>query len=62
MSISPWVAWLISELTMLAVRRLQEAGKFDTLTEEEAKAMALQIGNSLSTNLPTPEDLEGGGT
>ncbi len=57
-----WTAWLISEIIKLTAMRLLEKGKFDTLTEEEAKAEALKIGNALSTSLPTPEDLEKGST
>lgn len=55
---NPWTAWLISEIIKLTAQRLLEAGKFDSLTEEEAKAMALQIGGGLSSTLPSPEELE----
>lgn len=59
---SPALAWLIAELTGMVVRRIADAGKFQNLTEEEARAIALDLGNSLSTNLPTPEQLENPGT
>lgn len=55
---SPALAWLIAELTKLAVLRVSEMGKFENLTEEEARQIALDFGKGLSTNLPTPEELE----
>lgn len=57
---SPAVAWLIAELTKLAVTRIEQMGKFDSLTQAEAEAMVLDISGKLSTVLPTPEELEKG--
>ena len=56
---SPALVLLIAELIKLALQRIQEAGKFDTLTEAEAKAIAKEIGATLATKLPSPADLEG---
>ena len=58
---SPAVAWLIAEMVKLALDRIAAQGKFETLTEEEARGMAKQIGDSLSVSLPTPEQLASGG-
>ena len=55
---SPALIWLIAELTKLVVQRVSDAGKFNSLTEAEAEKMVLDIGASLSTSLPTPEELE----
>ncbi|MCI0422762.1 MAG: hypothetical protein L0312_26665 [Acidobacteria bacterium] len=58
---SPALAFLIAELVKLAVQRVSEQGKFNNLTEEEARAMAKQIGDALSVSLPTPEELASSG-
>lgn len=55
---SPYLAWLIAEVTKLVVMRVENQGKFSTLTQEEAEAMVLQLSDGLSTELPTPEELE----
>lgn len=55
---SPWVIFLIQEATKLAIQRIEALGKLGTLTEDEAKAMAQSIADSLSSVLPTPEELE----
>lgn len=55
---SPYVPILISEGVKILVQHLQSVGKFETLTEEEARAYALRIGDKLSETLPSPEDLE----
>jgi hypothetical protein len=56
--VSPALAWLISEMVKLTVQHVSEIGKFNTLTEEEAKQMSNSITESLEINLPTPEQLE----
>lgn len=50
--------WLAAEVLKITIQRLSAAGKHDTLTQEEAEAMAAKVGDSLSTVLPTPEELE----
>lgn len=55
---SPALAWLIAEVTKLTVSRIEQIGKFDSLTQAEAEAMVQQIAGQLSTTLPSPEDLE----
>jgi len=57
---SPAVAWLIAEIIKLTVQRIMDAGKFDSLTQEEAEAMIPTLTGELSTNLPSPEELEKG--
>lgn len=59
LQISPSVAWLIAEVTKITLLHIMESGKFDTLTEQEAKDMAAKLTGGLSTNLPSPEELEG---
>ena len=55
---SPAVAWLIAEITKLVVQRVENAGKFNTLTQPEAEAMVISLSSGLKTSLPSPEDLE----
>jgi hypothetical protein len=57
---SPALAWLIAELTKMVVLQVSNAGKYDSLTEAEAQSVALSIGATLSTALPSPQDLESG--
>jgi len=54
----PGVAFLIVELVKLGLNRVNQAGKFNTLTEDEAKAEFQAIAAGLPTTLPTPEQLE----
>lgn len=58
---SPWAIWLLQELIKLGIERLQDAGKFNTLTEEEAKAMFSQIVAALPERVKSPEELEAEG-
>jgi hypothetical protein len=55
---SPYVAWLIAEATKLVVQRIEEQGKFNSLTQDEAAAMVQTLSDSLIETLPDPEDLE----
>lgn len=54
---NPAVIWLISQLIGQTVNRLQQTGKYDTLSQAEAEDELQRVAASLSTNLPTPEDL-----
>lgn len=56
---SPAVAWLIAELTKLALQRIEGSGKFNTLTQAEADQMVLTLTAALDSTLPSPTDLEG---
>lgn len=59
---NPAVAFLIAESIKILLNRLHDSGKFNTLTEAEARQMADDIGASLATSLPSPGDLEAGST
>ena len=54
---SPALAWLIAEVVKLTVSRVQGAGKLNTLTQAEAEAELTKMTESLSTDLPSPDDL-----
>jgi hypothetical protein len=56
--ITPAVAWLIAELTRLALLRLDQNGQLGTLTDEQAKAIVAQYEAAFPDILPTPEELE----
>lgn len=55
---SPALAWLIAEATKLVVQRVEQAGKYNTLTQAEADAMVVSLTQGLQVSLPSPEDLE----
>lgn len=54
-------AWLIAEMVKILIQRLNDSGKYQNLTEEDARTIIDQISASLSTSLPSPEDLEKSG-
>jgi hypothetical protein len=49
---------LITEVIKIVAERISARGQYNTLTEDQARALALQIGQALDENLPTPEQLE----
>lgn len=55
---NPAISLLLGELVRIAMDRVMAAGKFNTLTEAEARLMAAEIGASLKTRLPSPEELQ----
>lgn len=50
-------AWLISQLIISVIYRLQQAGKYNSLTQEEADAELARITAALSSDLPSPQEL-----
>lgn len=53
-----WVAWLIGQTSIMILDRLRQTGKYDSLTEAEARAELARLTGNLSTELPSPEELE----
>lgn len=54
---NPAIAWLISQLILQTITRLQQSGKYDSLTQEEAELEVARITAQLRTELPSPADL-----
>lgn len=54
---NPAVAWLVSQLILQTITRLQQSGKYDSLTQEEAELEVARITAQLRTELPSPADL-----
>lgn len=57
---NPNTAWFIAQLVMLGVNRLQQNGKYDSLTQSEAEAEVARITAQLQTKdsgLPSPQEL-----
>lgn len=55
---NPAVAFFIAEAIKIMLQRLHDSGKYNTLTEDEAKQMIVDISASLESTLPSPGDLE----
>lgn len=52
------VAWLIAELIKITLQRIEGSGKFNSLTQAEADQMVVTLTAALSSQLPSPTDLE----
>lgn len=57
---NPAVAFLVAEMVKLLLQRLNDSGKYQNLTEADARAIIDEMSAALSTSLPSPEDLEQG--
>lgn len=55
---SPFVIFLLQEVVKVTLRRINDSGKYNSLTEDEAKQAIADISAGLSTSLPSPGDLE----
>jgi hypothetical protein len=58
---SPWAIWFLTEGIKLLVGRLNDTGKYNTMTEEEAQAEFNTLVASLPAKVKSPEELESEG-
>lgn len=55
---TPAILLLITEVIRVVGEHLSTTGKYNSLTEDQARATAAKIGAALIDSLPTPEELE----